>query len=524
MDKFGTILSSFQDRWSLLSFNQKLLVGTLLLALMLSTFFLFQHSQDDYDVLYSNMSLPDAAATVAKLKEMKAPFKVADGGTTILVPRAQKNEMVLETASQLSSEQTINLTQIPPVVQGDVQKEWLKKLNTNAISNILRSIRGIKNAQVIVSQPEDTLFSDQAKPPTASVLLMVEPGFRLSQEQIKTIKNLVAHAVPALTPENVAIADNSGNPLEIANAADPGSSEVDVRRHRFEEDTTKKVLSVLSPIVGKENVVVSVSAMLNFDQAKSNIKRVIPTGGDNTNPTGLMVSTQEQSEEYTGKKSAAKEGGAAGVESNVEAPSYQGASGGDKGDYRSQKRTTNFVNSEEEKSVVYASGNVERMTISVVLNKVLTAQETDEIKETVANAAGIDFARGDSVDVKGFQFSQPPTSKEKELALASKAAQDQAQMIQIGSVAAVVLLGLSALVVFYVLFKRPVEGEIIEEEEPEPAPIYEDTQALLEAASPAVIEAMLDPEIEHMREALNNAIIQDPSEAARVLITYMKDL
>lgn len=528
-DRFNSILSGFTERWDMLSFNQRVMLGTLLIALIFSTFFVFQRTNDDYDILYDNMSLPDAAAAVEKLKGMHEPYRIANGGHTIMVPRGKKNELVLATANELTGENTINLAKIPPVLQGDVQKEWIKKLNTQEISAILNSIHGIKNAQVIVTQPEHTVFSDDEQPVTASVMLMVEPGFRLHDEQVKVIKNLVSHAVPGLKPDNVAIADNSGNPLVgPASVMAGGQSEADLRQKAYEDKITKKVLGILSPVVGKENAVVSVSAVLNFDQAESEINRVIPSGGGSDNPTGLAVSQQSDVEEYSGGNKPKTEGGPAGVESNV-APSYQGETQKDKtNDYKHSKTTTNYTNSEERKKVVYAPGTVERLTVAVVLNKVLTAKETQEISELVQNAAGIDLSRGDSVDIKGFQFSAPPSDPEKALSQAAQSASQQNFYLQLASVAAMLILGIAAMVIFYSLFRKPAEGEIVEEEDEEYSYITTEEAAanaqLLEETSFPALEARMDPELEHMKNSINNLVTEDPAEAARVLMTYMKEL
>jgi len=525
MDKrLKNAANGFMDRWNQLSFNQKITLGTLLMALVLSTFFVFQRTSDDFDILYDNLSTPDAAAVVEKLKASHQSYRIANDGHTILVPRARKNELVLDTATELTGENTINLAKVPPVLQGDIQKEWIKKLNTQEISGILTSIQGIKNAQVIVTQPDHSVFVDDAQPVTASVMLIVHPGFRLRDEQVKTIKNLVAHAVPGLTPENVAIADNSGNPLSSASAAGAGVSDADTRQKRYEDKVTKKVLSILSPVVGKENAVVSVSAMLNFDQAESEINRVIPTGGTSENPTGLAVSQQTDTEVYSGSEKAPATGIGAGVESNA-APQYQGTDKDkNKNNYRHEKTTTNYANSEERKKVIYAPGTVERMTVAVVLNKVLTEKETEEITELVENAAGVDRSRGDSVDIKGFQFSAPLKDQAEELSQAAKAAQDQNFYLQLASVGAMVLLGIAALFIFYNLFKRPAEGEIVEELEEYGYIEDTSTPQLLEDAPIPQIEAKLDPEMEHMRASINNLVTEDPSEAARVLVTYMKEL
>jgi flagellar M-ring protein FliF len=526
MNQLMFILKGFSDRWALLSFNQKIMLGTLVMGLVFSTFFVFQRTNDDYDILYDNMSLPDAAAAVEKLKGMHEAYRIANGGHTILVPRTKKNELVLATATELTSENTINLAKVPPVLQGDVQKEWIKKLNTQEIVSILTSISGIKNAQVIVSQPEHSVFSEEDQPVTASVMLMVEPGFRLHDEQVKVIKNLVAHAVPGLKPENVAIADNSGNPLASnTGMMASGQSESDTRQKQFEDKVAKKVLAILTPVVGKENAVVSVSAMLNFDQAESEINRVIPTGGADGNPTGLAVSQQTDNEEYAGGNKPATESGAPGVQANA-TPQYTGDTDKNKNNnYKHSKTTTNYTNSEEHKKVIYAPGAVERLTVAVVLNKVLTAKETDEITSLVENAAGVDRSRGDSVDIKGFQFSAPLVDKEKELTKVAQDAQQQNFYLQLASVLAMVILGAAALFIFYSLFKRPAEGVLMDEEDEEFAYLpSESTPKMLEEMDISALEVKLDPEIEHMKTSINNLVTADPQEAARVLITYMKEM
>lgn len=532
MEKFQAVFEQFLERFMYLSFAQKVTMGTIVVALCGISYFVLQHASDDYDVLYSNMNLADASAIVAKLKENKQPFKLADGGTTILVPAGQKNSLVLDTVAELQGEEAVSLTQIPPVVSGDVQREWIKKLNTNAIISILKGIRGIKNAQVIISQPEKSLFLENEEDTRASVMLMVEPGFRLRDEQIKTIKALVSHSVPGLEPQNVAIADNAGNSLEGPGSMGAVVSSADLRKRNYEDETSKKLVRLLAPVVGKDNVVVSVSADFNLDQTQSKIHRVIPTGGDDVTPVGVAVSTQTQTEKYSGAKKEGP-GGTAGAESNL--PSYQSESGGDDADgkngkdYEFGKSTTNYEISKEDKIIHYAPGQVERMSVAVVLNKVLTAQETAEIRDLVSNAAGLDFARGDSIDIKGFQFTELMSEKQEALAAAAKEAEMQAFWLQLATVITVSVIILVALIMFYNLVKAPAsKGQIIHvpqhvEPEPiqyiEPEPIEDKPMK----APVAILEANLDPEIEMMRDAINDAIETDPKESARLLMAYMKD-
>lgn len=532
MDKLKFVVEEFFERWVVLSFAQKITMGTVILVIAIIGFFLFQQSQSDYDVLYSNLNLSDAAAIVAKLKDEGKPFKLADGGTTILVPAGQKNGLVLDTVDELSGESAINLTQIPPVVSGDIQKEWIKTLNTNAIVAVLKSIRGVKDAKVIVSTPPKSLFLEDEEPTRASVLLMVEPGLRLREEQIKTIKALVAHAVPGLEEDNVAIADNAGNSLEGAGGGGGVISTADLRTKHFEKETARKVKAMLAPVVGKENVVVTVSADLNFDRSKSRIHRVIPAGGDEKQPVGVAISRQTQTERYNGEDESSQGGGGIGADANL--PSYSSddpnAQGKDSKNYEFGKTTTNFEVSKEDKTIEYAPGHIERLTVAVVLNKVLTAQETEEIKDLVANAGGLDYARGDSVDIKGFQFTELVGADAAKQLEAAEQAQERAFWIQLATVISVGLVIIIASLLFYQLVKSPAsKGQIVHVPQPTapPEPIIIETPPEMEAFDEPpplpIIETKLDPEVEQMRDAIGQAIEADPDDAARLLVSYMRD-
>jgi flagellar M-ring protein FliF len=544
---------------------QRVVLGTLLSASVMASFFIFQRTSDDYDVLYSNLSLPDAAATVVKLKESKTPYKLADGGTTILVPRAQKNELTLETAGELTSSEGVSLSKIPPVLQGEVQKEWIKKFNTDQLAVTLESIEGIRNAKVMIATPEETVFSENEDPIRASVMLVVDPGFRLKEKQVGTIRNLVSHAVPGLKPEQVVISDNFGNMLDDSPASGTAMQTRESQVNSVEGALQKKVLGLIEPVAGQGNAVVSVSVDLNFDQARAKVKTVTPSITGEKQATGIVVSQQSEQEQYEGAKRT--EGGTPGVDTNA-APSYQTNTQEKDGDkrYSSSKETVNYAHSEENKEIVYASGSVERVTIAVVMNKVLTESETTELKEMIANAAGLDFNRGDSVDVKGFTFTDVPGKKQSDMAAAFKESQQQEFYLQLGYVVTLLILGIFALVVLRKVFEKPLaitqpqlllddqgrplpnklyneEGEEIDQTAlmtktdqgikmlPPPIPVYDSSGRLVELGGISREDLNLpgggsrssnnQAEIEYMRQSIYGFIQQNPEGASKILLAYI---
>src|SRR5690242_13564437 len=58
--------------------------GCVVLALLVTVYLLFVRRP--YDVLFNNLRAMDAATIVAQLDKDKVPYRLGDGGTTILVP------------------------------------------------------------------------------------------------------------------------------------------------------------------------------------------------------------------------------------------------------------------------------------------------------------------------------------------------------------------------------------------------------------------------------------------------------
>jgi flagellar M-ring protein FliF len=199
-----------------------------------------------------------------------------------------------------------------------------------------------------------------------------------------------------------------------------------------------------------------------------------------------------------------------------------------------QKAATTYSVSKEIKQVVYAPGSVKRMTIAVAVNKILTDKEKQEIQNLVLSASGADYTRGDVITVSSMQF---------ESIAEEKAAQDQMQKdlaaennielwtTKIGPLAVVLVLGLTALLVIKGLLKGGGGTSISQRDESfnpksfeaQLPTIREEPAELIENEPLPMIEAHLDPELERVRMELNDTILADPAEAAKLLTSYIKD-
>ncbi len=81
------------------------------------------------------------------------------------------------------------------------------------LARTIESLGPIANASVHIAIPKETVFAQKQSAPTASIVLNVRSGMNLSLKQILGIKNLVSASIAQLTPENVSIVNQDGEPL-----------------------------------------------------------------------------------------------------------------------------------------------------------------------------------------------------------------------------------------------------------------------------------------------------------------------
>lgn len=171
----------------------------------------------NYTVIYSNLELKDSADVVAVLKDQKIPYQLRDGGTSIAVPKERADEARLVLAQknlplggsvgwEIFNEARLGTTDFDRRIQ-------LIRAISGELARTIKRIDAVQDARVQIVIPQTTLFEVTQVPVTASVLLQLKPGRRLTREQVNGIVTLVSHSVENLRPENVSIVDIYGNIL-----------------------------------------------------------------------------------------------------------------------------------------------------------------------------------------------------------------------------------------------------------------------------------------------------------------------
>ena len=210
--RFVDRLREMNDR---LSNVQKMAVSALAVALVLGIILAIWFAHDrEYATLYADLDEQQAGKIAEELKSREVPFQIAGGGTTIMVPSDQVYELRLNMASTgITGGTNVGYELIDQNkffgMPEDVIEVTKKRMLEGELARSVASMNEVEAARVHLATPKKTLFVEDQRPPSASIIVQLERGIALTSYQIKGIVNLVSGAVPGLDPENVTESSSS---------------------------------------------------------------------------------------------------------------------------------------------------------------------------------------------------------------------------------------------------------------------------------------------------------------------------
>ena len=455
----------------------------------------------EYKVLFSNYSDKDGGAIVTALQQMNVPYKIADTGNAILVPDKQVHDVRLRLASQglpkgggvgfeLMESQKLGVSQF-------LEQVNFQRALEGEMARSIQSIGAVQSARIHLALHKASVFVREQQKPTASVLLNLHPGRSLDQSQVNAIIHLVASSVPSLEASNVTVVDQTGNLLSGPEKPKDGKT-LDPTQIQYvqelQRNIIKRVESILTPIVGENNVRAEATAEVDFSRSETAAETYTPNQPPKGDPA---IRSQQSNESQTVVSNAA--GGIPGALTNqppvpstapittpatgARAPAAATAPGARPNatavappvPIKTQKEAT--VNYEVDKTIRYTQmpmGGLKRLTVAVVVNYKkqtdadgsakmvpLSDAEKTQVADLVKEAMGYNKDRGDSLNVVNSPFAvkdaviEPPLWKRPEmLALAQ----------EIGKY---VLVGIVLLYIFFA-YLRPMLRKLSRTINPEP--------------------------------------------------------
>ena len=429
--------SAFGEGLSRMDQAQKIKLGLGALALLaIALAFFFMGRQPEYRVLYANLGDKDGGAVVAQLSQMNVPYKYAEGGGAILVPADKVHDTRLRLASQgLPKGSITGFEQMDSNRFGMTQFQERLTFQRGLEGELTRSIQSlssVQSARIHLALPNQNGFFREQQKPSASVLLSLHPGRTLDRAQVAGIVHLVASSVPEMNPKAVSVVDDAGSLLSAP--ADAQAQGADTQKLQYtqqiEQLYTRRIMDMLEPLVGRNNVKAQVSADVDFSMVESTSEQHKP----NQSPDTSAIRSQQTVED--GAAASATPSGVPGAVSNqppvtgtapvngAAAPVGVSGPGADKAGTTRRESVVNYEVDKTVKVVRESSGQIKRLSAAVVINHRTTtdkagkettvaipAAQLEQMTALVRETIGFSKDRGDSVNVVNAVFNVEKTSE-----------------------------------------------------------------------------------------------------------------
>ena len=442
--------------------------------------------------------------------------------------------------------------------QFDDQVNWKRSMES-LVKQHLESLDGIMRAEVVLALPEESLFSSNQNPTTASVILYSKGGSNILEDkkQIRGIQNLIIRSVEGLRAENISIVDGATgqeiNDFEGMAESDRISNIEKQQRTilKLETEYASRVLQALQRTFGEKRVkIANMKIDMNMSERQTNSKEytgitIRPrTPGlpydDSEIVDKLVLSEETVNKEFTG--TGYNPEGPAGIEGQ-NPPVYSDMSNViGKSTEDGAKR--NYALNEKVVSE-NTSPQIERVTVSVNIDgrweleyneknspilefghlrrkyTAISPEELANAREMVQGAVGYEKARGDNVVVTNIAFDRSEEHDAEDLAFIARLNRNRTIMFT--------LVGFAVLLIAFIIFRiisREIERRRRLAEEARIREQEEARQRALMEAQQQGMEVTMSVEERKRAELQENAVAmakEHPEDVAMLIRTWLME-
>lgn len=544
---FSQTVQNFIDFFKSLDMTRRLgliAVAGLLIACMAGI--VVWSGKTDYKVLYTDLTKDDSAVIARMLEEGKINYQVADDGKTIKVPEDQVDIWRLEIAKKgVNFTGTVGYEVFDKQAFGTtsfVQKINKQRALEGELVKTIMHIKGITRARIHLSIPESSPFVSERKPPSASVVLDVERGVTMTNDEIKGIQSLVSSSVDGMRSHNVVVIDSRGKKLS-ENDGDNMSTETANRialETKLNSQYEKKVEEILSRVIGEGKVIAKVAIKMDFTE-----KVETQTTYDNEN--AAVVSEVRNEQKMVGVRPSPQ--GIPGARSNLPGEAPQPGIPETRNDVdkslvtrnmavptivtKSKKPTAEISNMsvavmvDGKKVPVLAKDGTPMLNedgIPVTKYQAWSQEELSNFSQIVGSSLGINQTRGDKLVIKNMEFAKEDLTEMEAIMRARENRELMKNITKYLMIGAIISLFFFMVVRPFIQWLTENSVESIEDFLPKTIEELEKIQANqrlpgLEDVLPS-IEDKLNPEkIEGnmLREKIISLVEANPGKAAQVV-------
>ncbi|MFZ4858207.1 MAG: flagellar basal-body MS-ring/collar protein FliF [Desulfuromonadaceae bacterium] len=410
--------------------KQMLIAAVAFISAVAFAVLIFVANRTEYRPLFTNLTSEDAGEIVKKMKDSKTPYQITADGKGILVPSDKVYELRLTLASEgipqgggvgfeIFDRKNFGMTEF-------VQKLNYQRALQGELSRTIAQLTGVEQARVHLVIPEKSLFKDNEKPATASIVLKMKSNRALKDSEVQGVVHLVSSSIEGMDPEHVTILDSRGKILSKGGSSDPTTrmtSAMQETQRMYEKNIEERLQSLLDRIVGGGRSVARVTASFDFKQ----VERL----EEKFDPESIAVRSEQRTEEKG--SSTTSSSGVPGVQTNLGRTAPAGGAtsgGGSKND-----ETLNYEVSRSTAKIIEPVGALSKISIAVLVDGKYEApaavkegqtakakysprspDELQKIETLVKSAVGFNTERGDQLSVQNIPFQETGESGATETA------------------------------------------------------------------------------------------------------------
>lgn len=381
-------------------------------------------NQEDYQVLYNNLSPEEGGVIVTKLKERNIPYKIEANGTVVMVPTEKVNELRLSLAGEglpkrgnvgyeIFDKSDFSTTQF-------VQELNYRRALQGELARTINQFDEVSSSRVFIVIPKASLFVEDEKSASASIQLDLRASLRANK--IAAIVHLVANAVEGLDADHVTVVDTKGRLIFKGDGGGEAASllsnaHLEYKRN-VENEIKENVQTMLEGIVGAGRAIVRVNAEVDFNKITLNEEEYDPSTTAVRSTRNIEESTQSGGEDAKADQAMINQ--RRGV-----VPS----AGGSRNRMMKKDVATNYEINKITRTIIKPAGTIIRLSVAAVIDgtyktekqqdgtikRTYVARSADELKkfdEIVKKAMGYSEDREDQVTVSSIFFADSGTGFE----------------------------------------------------------------------------------------------------------------
>ena len=383
---------------------------------------LLWRDQSGYKPVFGQHERVPAADVLAVLDAEHVPYRLHPDSGQVLVPESElgRARMLLAAkgvVAKLPSGLELMDHNDPLGVSQFVQDIRFRRGLEGELAQSMMALDAVDQARVHLSIAKSSSFVlNDGQKSSASVVLTLKPGRKLTNEQIAAAINLVSGSVANLDPARVSLVDQQGHLLSARvdlSEGFEGAAQGNEAQRQIQDEVRRNVGELLAPVLGEGNYRLSVTADVNNDRVQETREQY----GD-----APKLTNEAMREEQDRERIALGVPGSLSNRAPAALPAASAASGAadDSGSTaRKNAATRQYAYDRSITQVKKSRGRLERLSVAVLLNtaaapggaKTWAPEDIAKIEKLLTGGLGLDAKRGDTLNVSALAFPAAPVAE-----------------------------------------------------------------------------------------------------------------